>query len=202
MGLADSSSEFLEMMLSAIPIKFVNQYRLKLLAARDKHDIMFLYKLAPLSIVADAHLRVLMTNQHIRNEEESKKTPRDIIRKKQDLDNIIIPKTQGYCGQTYSRNEREKRNSDQYHQIKLEANKAIFDNIPDNMDKMAHIKQVNDFQKFIQYNNSPLALHNHMTKVTGKQIPKNKTPIPITVFKDTLTQIELTDYNNSEKAVI
>ena len=41
-----------------------------------------------------------------------------------------------------------------------------------------------------------------MIKVTGKQIPKNNKPIFLSVFKDSLTQIELTDYNNSEKSVI
>ena len=41
-----------------------------------------------------------------------------------------------------------------------------------------------------------------MINVTGKQTPKENTPIPIPVFRNTLTQIELTDYNNSEKATI
>ena len=113
-----------------------------------------------------------------------------------------MPKTQGYCGQTYSREEREKRNSDQYQQIQVKANKSIFDNIPNNMDKITHINQVTNFPEFIKYNKSTAALHKHMINVTGKQTPKENTPIPIPVFRNTLTQIELTDYNNSEKATI
>ena len=70
------------------------------------------------------------------------------------------------------------------------------------MDKITHINQVRNFPEFINYNKSTAALHKHMINVTGKQTPKENTPIPIPVFRNTLTQIELTDYNNSEKATI
>ena len=62
-----------------------------MLSARDKHDIMYLYKKVPLSILAETHLRFIITNEHIRNAEESKKTLRDI------LDTKVALKTKLYA---------------------------------------------------------------------------------------------------------
>ena len=329
MGLTHCTTEVLEMHLTKIPIKIVKQYRFKMMSARDKHDIMYLYKKIPLSILAETHLRFIMINEHIRNAEDSKRTlveildtkvalkvklyaevqafstlffygqalvaketkiwgvepffahqkirhkqleqinleeistlpatlklniiqaqekfkqrqdkinnkncnkkdkkPKtkpsvtsshrskttrniykhrvratatSIIRKKEDLDNIIVPKTQGYCGQTYNREEREKINSRKYQDLQTKANKSIFEGIPNNMDKITHIDQVENFTDFINYHKSTAALHNHMSKVTGEETPKKDTHIPIPTFKKSLTQIEITDYNNNEKTVI
>ena len=78
-GLPHCSSRALEKALSKISIKFLRQYRFKLIKAEKKHDIMFIYKIFLLSCVAKIYVRITMTNHHIRNAEESKKNLKDIL---------------------------------------------------------------------------------------------------------------------------